>query len=286
MTWIPRPVRARLAALLALPALAAAPAGLAPAPATAETAAPAPQAEARRSRAALLPGWQAEDGTRMAGLRIGLDPGWKTYWRVPGDAGIPPRFDWTGSRNIADLRVRWPRPESFESFGMTTLGYVSDVVLPLEITPEDPDAPIRLRLAFAYGVCEEICIPEHARLSLDLPAGAQGGAQAVAAALDRLPRRAEAVGARMARCALERTEGGGRLSAVLELPGPPDPRALAVVEAPAPLWFAPAELAARGARAEVSARLETAGPGWADRGAIRVTLIEPDRATVFRGCPD
>ncbi|MCX8508161.1 MAG: protein-disulfide reductase DsbD family protein, partial [Rhodobacteraceae bacterium] len=51
-------------------------------------------------KAEILPGWRTESGSQMAALRLTMAPGWKTYWRAPGDAGIPPRFDWTGSANL------------------------------------------------------------------------------------------------------------------------------------------------------------------------------------------
>ena len=67
-----------------------------------------------------LDGWRQPDGSRLAAVEIRLAPGWHTYWRVPGDAGIPPSFDWSGSSNLASVAYEWPRPEIFDSFGMRT----------------------------------------------------------------------------------------------------------------------------------------------------------------------
>jgi DsbC/DsbD-like thiol-disulfide interchange protein len=291
MSRFPRPA-ALFAAALALGALAA------PAPAAAQSGSlawapaakdpPGPSAEALRSQVRLLPGWRTEAGGRVAGLRLALQPGWKTYWRVPGEAGIPPAFDWSGSENVADLRVRWPRPLAFESFGMTTLGYAHEVVLPLEITPEDPAAPVRLRLDFAYGVCSDICLPEAARLALDLPPQAEGGSGSIRAALAALPRPAAAAGAEMESCAIVTNGDDRRLDAVVRLPGRAGEAPLAVVEAPAPVWFEPAAARADGARVHVSARLDPAtGDGWIDRSALRLTVIDGGDAIEFAGCaPD
>ena len=71
----------------------------------------------------LIPGTKQEDGSRLAGLRLSMEPGWKTYWRSPGEAGIPPRFDWSASANVDSVEVLWPRPQVFTSFGLRTIGY-------------------------------------------------------------------------------------------------------------------------------------------------------------------
>ena len=65
-------------------------------------------------QAEVLPGWRTPSGTWMAALHLTLSPGWKTYWRVPGEAGIPPLFDIAASTNIAALAVHWPTPHVFE----------------------------------------------------------------------------------------------------------------------------------------------------------------------------
>src|SRR6056297_2127380 len=71
----------------------------------------------------VLPGWQMSDGRHMAALRFSREDGWKTYWRAPGDAGIPPRFDWSGSGNLARVALHWPAPKVFDSYGLRTVGY-------------------------------------------------------------------------------------------------------------------------------------------------------------------
>ena len=152
-------------------------------PARAQTAASATGASAQGSSE-----WARTDQTQLrlisatstagdvASLRLGLEfrlePGWKIYWRSPGDAGLPPRLNWSGSRNIAGSDIRWPAPERFELFGFDTFGYGGTVVLPIEAKLEHPGALVDLRLGVEYLVCEKICIPYEASLKLDLPAGA------------------------------------------------------------------------------------------------------------------
>jgi suppressor for copper-sensitivity B len=105
------------------------------------------------------------------GLQFKLEPGWKIYWRSPGDAGLPPKADWTGSRNLGAVTVDWPAPERFELFDLDTFGYGDEVVLPIDAQVEQRGAPVALRMALDYLVCEKICIPYQAALKLDLPAG-------------------------------------------------------------------------------------------------------------------
>ena len=84
-------------------------------------------------KAQVLPGWRAADGTHMAALHLELADGWKTYWRSPGDVGIPPRFDWRGSRNVAGVEIMWPTPRITVDHGMYTVGYSNQLVLPMQL---------------------------------------------------------------------------------------------------------------------------------------------------------
>jgi suppressor for copper-sensitivity B len=110
------------------------------------------------------------DSLRL-GLQVQMQPGWKIYWRSPGDAGFPPRLDWSGSENLADATIRWPAPMRFELFGLDTFGYDGEVVLPIDVKPAQAGAPVRATAKLDYLICEKICIPYEATLALALPAG-------------------------------------------------------------------------------------------------------------------
>jgi suppressor for copper-sensitivity B len=142
-------------------------------PATA-SAAPAASAWAAtaETRVRLISALTGAAGARSVplGLQFVLKPGWKTYWRSPGDAGVPVTLDWTGSANLASAEISWPAPRRFSLFGLDTFGYEDEVVLPIAARPADPEKPLSLRLKANYLVCEKICIPYTAALSLDLPA--------------------------------------------------------------------------------------------------------------------
>ncbi len=128
------------------------------------------------------------------GLQIELVPGWKTYWRSPGDAGFPVSLDWKGSTNLASADLAWPVPHRFTLFGLDTFGYEDEVVLPIAAKPANPAEPMGLRLKVNYLVCEKVCIPYSANLSLDLPAGAAGPSE-FAQLIDRYASRVPGDGA-------------------------------------------------------------------------------------------
>jgi suppressor for copper-sensitivity B len=112
------------------------------------------------------------DGTVTLGLQIRLAPGWKTYWRSPGEAGFPPRLDWSGSTNLAAVEMAWPVPQRFLEIGdLVTHGYKDEVVFPITARAEDPSRPLVLRVVVDYAACEEICYPFTAELNLELPPG-------------------------------------------------------------------------------------------------------------------
>jgi suppressor for copper-sensitivity B len=100
-----------------------------------------------------------------------LKPGWKVYWRSPGDAGFPPTADWSGSENLKTAVIHWPAPERFEVLGFQTLGYTNEVVLPIAVERSDATKPIRIAGTIRYLTCKEICIPYDAEVALTLPTG-------------------------------------------------------------------------------------------------------------------
>ncbi|MGG7566633.1 protein-disulfide reductase DsbD domain-containing protein [Rhodovulum sp. DZ06] len=238
-----------------------------------------------RADAGLLPGWQQEDGARLAGLRIALAPGWKTYWRNPGDAGIPPRFDWSGSSNVADVQVLWPRPHAFEAFGYRTIGYKEEVTLPLRVTPVDPAQPIALRLSMEYGVCSDICVPEAAELAIDIAPGETGGEAPIRAAWAARILPAAEAGLSVERCTIAgaglQRRFEGRFRAAAPFTTPP----VVVVEAGEDVWIAPAEVTLDGDAILAGAEVELLSEDqWVDRDSIDVTLLGDDQAMVAFGC--
>jgi DsbC/DsbD-like thiol-disulfide interchange protein len=240
----------------------------------------------------LLPGRAEPDGSRMAGLLVEVAPEWKTYWRHPGAAGVPPQFDWSGSRNLASAKVQWPRPSVFESFGMTTFGYSGKVVLPVRLVPERADQPIDVDLSAELGVCHDICLLEQtevqARIAPDAP---EQGAELIAAAEAAVPRPGAEQGLVGATCRISGTGTERRFDAVLDFARPlQDP--MVVLEGPPTLgWFSGVETKpVPGAKPE-SSRLEVAAAlslldesTWIDRSDVRITILAGGFAADVRGC--
>ncbi len=154
--------------ITALPFLAALALG---APASAQEAAISPWSKAAYSSMRLIAGATAASGKQRVGVEITMSPGFKTYWRSPGDAGVPPVFDWSGSENVGGLDVRWPTPERFEDGAGSGIGYVGEVVVPVSIQPVDPARPVTVVLKLDYAVCDKICVPAKGEARLWLEPG-------------------------------------------------------------------------------------------------------------------
>jgi suppressor for copper-sensitivity B len=115
--------------------------------------------------------------TMNFGLQFRMKPGWKIYWRSPGDAGFPPRPNWAGSRNMAETKINWPAPVRFSVLGLETLGYKGDTVLPLTVALFEPGKPVELTGKIAFLACSEICIPYEAGVALALPEGPENSSR-------------------------------------------------------------------------------------------------------------
>jgi suppressor for copper-sensitivity B len=127
----------------------------------------------QHAEARLVTAVEATGSSRVidAGLEIKVPPGWHTYWRTPGDAGIPTVIDWTGSTNLAHSQITWPAPTRLTLQGFENYVYLNHVVLPIAIELAKPGEALQLHAAADYASCAEVCIPYHAEFSLTLPAG-------------------------------------------------------------------------------------------------------------------
>lgn len=153
--------------------------------AVAQPVKPSASTQGFHSRARLIGGGEQGEH-RLAAVEITLDPGFKTYWRTPGDSGLPPRFDWSGSENLANTEIRWPAPKWHVDAAGVAYVYGKQAVIPILVKPKDPAKPIKLVLALEYGVCNDICIPAHADLTLDL-SSAGSERKAIETALAKVP---------------------------------------------------------------------------------------------------
>jgi DsbC/DsbD-like thiol-disulfide interchange protein len=201
-------------------------------------------AKGHQSAVRLLAGPRLANGDWLAGLEMQLGPGFKTYWRDPGDAGVPPVFNWDGSRGIGSVAVLWPAPTRFFDASGHSNGYVKGPLFPLRIKAEEA-GPRHLALQLDYAVCEKLCIPVQAGLTLDWPAPDAGSSPHVARireAMARVPRMASPgeQGPLAVHSAQMRREpavpGGLVLAVIVRSTTPPE----LFVEAPSPwIWGLP-----------------------------------------------
>lgn len=227
-----------------------------------------------------------ENGGHMAAVELQLAPGWKTYWRSPGDAGIPPTFDWSGSENVKAIRLHWPAPEVFEANGMQTIGYHERLVLPVEITPEDPSRPVKLSVEMALGVCDEICMPAVVDLSANLTAPGEPD-DTIRAALNDGATTAGDAGVSAVSCQVDPITDGLRVTARVRLPDPGHPEVVAFETEDRNIWIAEAVTQREGG--ELVSMTELVPPDGApfalDRSAITMTILAAGGAVEVRGCP-
>ena len=236
--------------------------------------------------AEILDGWRAEDGRHMTALRITLAPGWKTYWRAPGDAGIPPVFDWSGSDNAARIALSYPLPNVFELGGFRSIGYYDEAVFPIAVVPETPGVPIRLTADMMIGVCEEVCVPLALTATAVLDAAAVSPTREVREAMANRPMTAREAGIGEVACSVDFIEDGLRVVARMELP-PLGREEIAVVEYDAPgIWVSEPKLVRDGDRLEAHVDLvPTASEPFAYfRDETRITIFGGGKAVEIDGC--
>jgi DsbC/DsbD-like thiol-disulfide interchange protein len=213
--------------------------------------------------------------TLRAGVEVRLKPGWHTYWRYPGDAGVPPRFDFAGSQNVKSVDVRHPAPQPIREQGLTAIGYASDVIWPLAVEPLDRGKPVTLRLKLDYAVCEKLCVPAHGKAELALAGGSASQAAALAEAEARVPKKlALGEGSPLAVKSVRKEEGAARPRVIVDVAVPPGSAVALFVEGPTPDWALPVPTAIDGAPAgsqRFAFDLDGAPPGAKYQG-VPITL--------------
>lgn len=234
---------------------------------------------------ALLPGWQQDNGHRMAALHLTLAPQWKTYWRSPGESGIPPVFDWTGSRNLRAVRLHWPSPDVFLLNGMQSIGYHDSLVLPIEVVPEDPSQPVDLKVNLFLGVCKDICLPAELDLTMALDGAGQADGRIAAALADR-PLTAQEAGVGKVTCQAEPIADGVHLRAEVDLPRQGPNETLVFEVADPSVWVAQSVSAREGHILRGGSDMVAQGAGAVvmDRSAVTITVIGEGRSVEIKGC--
>jgi DsbC/DsbD-like thiol-disulfide interchange protein len=233
----------------------------------------------------LLPGWRRADGSHMAGLLIRLAPGWKTYWRSPGSAGIPPQLQMRDRRGLQGVQLFWPVPDIFYTAGYRSIGYYDEVLLPLQVNLAPGQGELRIRGSISIGACLDVCLP----VSLDFRGTLQpGGApdpRITAALADRALTAIEA-GVGTVICRLTPIADGMRVQARIPV-ARQGATEVVVFELPDEgTWISESEATRSGGTLTATADIipADAGPFAMDRSSLRMTVIGDGTAIDILGC--
>jgi len=220
----------------------------------------------------------------LGGIAIQLQPGWKTYWRTPGDSGVPPRFDFSKSDNVEAVTVLWPAPMKFDDgAGGVSLGYKQQVVLPLRIVAKNADKPVTLRADINYAVCEKICIPIDAKAELAFASVASTEDGNLSDALNAVPKPANVGDPNP--LTIRDVKRDGKANVLVDVTAPGGKDVSLFVEGPTPDWALPVPKLIEGGPSGVKRfafELDGLPPGAsADGAALKLTLISGDKAYEF-----
>jgi DsbC/DsbD-like thiol-disulfide interchange protein len=220
----------------------------------------------------------------LGGIAFQLQPGWHTYWRNPGDSGVPPRFDFTKSDNVEAVTILWPAPAKFsDGGGGTSLGYQKQVVLPLRIVAKNADRPVTLRAEINYAVCEKLCIPVEASAELAFTSVASTQDGALSAALDTVPKPATIGDPNP--LTIRDVKRDGKIGVLVDVAAPDAGEVNLFVEGPTPDWALPVpkllEQSPPGVK-RFAFDLDGLPPGAnPDGAALKLTLVGGERSYEF-----
>ena len=220
----------------------------------------------------------------LGGIAIQLQPGWKTYWRTPGDSGVPPRFDFSKSDNVEAVTVLWPAPMKFDDgAGGFSLGYKKLVVLPLRIAVKNTDKPVTLRADISYAVCDKLCVPVDARAELAFASVASTEDGNLSDALNAVPKPATVGDPNP--LTIRDVKRDGKANVLVDVSAPDGRDVSLFVEGPTPDWALPVPKLIEGGPAGVKRfvfELDGLPTGAsADGAALKLTLVSGDKAYEF-----
>ncbi len=220
----------------------------------------------------------------LGGIAFQLQPGWKTYWRSPGDSGVPPRFDFSKSENVEAVTIMWPAPLKFDDgAGGHSIGYHDQIVLPLRIVAKAADKPVTLRAEISYAVCEKLCIPVEASAELGFNSVASTEDANLRAALDTVPKPANIGDPNP--LTIRDVKRDGPKNVVVDVVTPDDRSVNLFVEGPTPDWALPIPSRVQHSPPGVTRfafELDGLPPGAKpDGAALKFTLVGPDKAYEF-----
>jgi len=270
-----KPIRKTLMALMAC--------------ATALTAAPAlAEFEGQTAddvvQVSFMPGWRLPNGNHMAAIHIALAPGWKTYWRAPGEGGVPTVLRLTEAEGITGMAIHWPRPEVFFTNGMRSIGYRDDVVLPVEFALSETGT-VEITGRVDMGVCLDVCMPITLDLEGFLPP-VTTRVREIGLALSDRPMTATEAGAGRATCAIEPISDGLRVTVSAPVPSTGNDETVVVEHRDPQIWVSEAATRREGGtiRGTVDVVPADSGPFALNRSDLRITVIGSRMAVELDDC--
>lgn len=233
----------------------------------------------------VLPGWRTDAGDHIAAVQITLAPGWITYWRAPGEAGIPPQFSFTSDSDIKSITPHWPVPGVFDDAGLRSIGYYDSVVFPLTVAANGATGDIPVSGEMTIGVCDEICIPVSFSFDTLLPAGGRAD-PAISAALAAQPMTAREANVGDVTCVIDPISDGLRMTTTIDVPQTGASEFVVVEPSDPRVWVSQADVARVGQT--LSATVEMVHPSGEpfafDRSGVRITVLGDDQAIDLWGC--
>lgn len=234
----------------------------------------------------IIRGWRQSDDIHIAAINIKLEDGWKTYWRVPGIGGIAPILNWDKSKNIKNISQIWPTPNIYNEYGLQTIGYKDELLLPLQIQPIDKKQPIHLSITIDFGICSDVCVPIQTAVEERLPERTSIGKKNILDTLEKAILSGNKSPFKIVKCNIVPIKDGFEVNAFFEGLASFDKDTLGVVEYPVKQngWINQKASLVSGNQLNVHATVYNKSIHFIDRSDLTLTIFTKNKAFEFDGC--
>ena len=234
----------------------------------------------------IIRGWRQSDDIHIAAINIKLEDGWKTYWRVPGIGGIAPILNWEKSKNIKNISQIWPTPNIYNEYGLQTIGYKDELLLPLQIQPIDKKQPIHLSITIDFGICSDVCVPIQTSVEERLPERTSIGKKYILDTLEKAILSGKKSPFKIVKCNIVPIKDGFEVNAFFEGLTSFDKDTLGVVEYPVKQngWINQKASLISSNQLSVHAIVYNKSIHFIDRSDLTLTIFTKNKAFEFDGC--
>lgn len=234
----------------------------------------------------IIRGWRQSDDIHIAAINIKLEDGWKTYWRVPGIGGIAPILNWDKSKNIKNISQIWPTPNIYNEYGLQTIGYKDELLLPLQIQPIDKKQPIHLSITIDFGICSDVCVPIQTSVEERLPERTSIGKKNILDTLEKAILSGKKSPFKIVKCNIIPIKDGFEVNAFFEGLTSFDKDTLGVVEYPVKQngWINQKASLISSNQLSVHAIVYNKSIHFIDRSDLTLTIFTKNKAFEFDGC--